>query len=94
MDWVRELLMGHPIQFSDALTMPKHVYWKLVKELQFYAGLTHSKYVLLEEQVAMFLHFCKTGGTVWDLQEYFRHSPSTISKFGLQLVLMFCSFHQ
>ena len=93
MDWVRELLMGHPIQFSDALAVPKHVYWKLVKELQLYAGLTHLKYVLLEEQVAMFLHFCETGGTLWDLQERFQHSPSTISKYGLHLVLMFCSFH-
>ncbi|OJA12818.1 hypothetical protein AZE42_11716 [Rhizopogon vesiculosus] len=25
MDWVKELLTGHPIQFSDALAMPKHV---------------------------------------------------------------------
>jgi DDE superfamily endonuclease len=85
--------MGHPVRFSDALAMPKHVYWKLVKELQLYAGLTHSKYVLLEEQVAMFLHFCKTGGTVRYLRERFQHSPSTISKYGLQLELMFCSFH-
>ena len=93
MDWVRELMTGHPVQFSDALTMPKHVYWKLVKELQLYAGLTHSKNVLLEEQVVMFLHFCKTGGTVWDLWERFQHSLSTISKYAFQSVLMFCSFH-
>jgi len=25
MNWVRELLTGHPIYFSDALAMPKHV---------------------------------------------------------------------
>ena len=83
MDWVRELLTGHPVRFSDALAMPKHVYWKLVKELQLYAGLNHSKHVLLEEQVALFLHFCKTGGTVRDLRECFQHSPSTISKYEL-----------
>ena len=86
-------MTGHPVQFSDALAMPKHVYWKLVKELQLYAGLTHSKNVLLEEQVVMFLHFFKTGGTVQDLQEHFQHSPSTISKYAFQLILMFCSFH-
>ncbi len=60
MNWVRELLTGHPIYFSDALVMPKHVYLKLVKDLQLYSGLTHSKHVQLEEQVALFLHFCKT----------------------------------
>ena len=89
MDWVQELLTGHPVWFSDALAMPKHVYWKLVEELQLYAELTHLKYVLLEEQVAMFLHFCKTRGTVRDLWERFQHSPSTISKYELQLVLQF-----
>ena len=81
MDWVRELLTGHPIRFSDALAMPKHVYLKLVKELQLYSGLTHSKHVQLEEQVALFLHFCKTGRSVWDLRERFQHSPDTISKY-------------
>jgi hypothetical protein len=48
MGWVRELLTGHPIRFSDALAMPKHVYRKLVKELRLYAGLTHSKHIQLE----------------------------------------------
>lgn len=93
MDWVQELITGHPIWFSDALATPKHIYWNLVKELQLYAGLTHSKHVLLEEQVALFLHFWKTGGTVWNLQECFQHSPSTISEYELQLVLMFNCFH-
>ena len=81
MNWVRELLTGHPIRFSDALAMPKHVYLKLVKELQLYSGLTHSKHVQLKEQVALFLHFCKTGGSVRDLWERFQHSPDTISKY-------------
>src|SRR5260370_31402093 len=81
MVWVHELLTGHPVWFSDALAMSKHVYWKLVEELQLYAELTHSKYVLVEEQVAMFLHFCKTGGIIQDLQECFQHSPSTILKY-------------
>ena len=33
MDWVRELLTGHPIRFSDANVMPKHVYHQLVRKL-------------------------------------------------------------
>src|SRR5260370_12181780 len=49
MDWVQELLTGHPVRFSDSLAIPKHVYWKLLEELQLYAALTHSKYVLLED---------------------------------------------
>jgi hypothetical protein len=48
MNWVRELLTGHLI-FFYALAMPKHVYLKLVKELQLYSGLTHSKHVQLKE---------------------------------------------
>ena len=89
--WVQELLTGHPVWFSDALAMPKHVYRKLVKELQLYGGLAHLKHVLQEEQVAIFLHFCKTGMTIRDLQEHFQHSPSTISMYGLLFLLSFCS---
>ena len=38
-DWVQELLHGHPGWFHDNLGMSKHVFQKLVQELQMYAGL-------------------------------------------------------
>jgi hypothetical protein len=72
MDWVREPLTGHPIHFSDVPAMPKHVYHKLVRELQLYSGLTHSKFVQLEEQVVLF-HFewwcvkMGSGGQKWHI---------------------------
>ena len=71
MGWLRELLTGHPVRFYDALGMPKHVFWKLVHELVLHAGLTHSRYICAEEQVAIFLHICKTGCTIHDLRECF-----------------------
>jgi hypothetical protein len=80
MGWVRELLTGHPTQFYDAFAMPKHVFQKLVTELKLYAGLKSTKYICAEEQVALFLHMCKTGGTVRDMRERFQHSPDTISR--------------
>jgi hypothetical protein len=80
MAWLRELLTGHPVRFYDALAMPKHVFRKLVHELELHAGLKHSKHISAEEQVAIFLHLCKTGGTMRDLRERFQHSPDTISK--------------
>lgn len=80
MMWVRELLSGHPDRFYDAMAMPKHVFRKLVHELEMYAGLVHTKHIAAEEQVAIFLHMCKTGGTVRDMRERFQRSPDTISK--------------
>ena len=38
MEWLRELLTGHPVRFYDALAMPKHVFHKLVHELELHAG--------------------------------------------------------
>lgn len=83
MGWLRELLCGHPTRFYDAFAMPKHVFRKLVKELHVYANLDHSKHICMEEQVALFLHMCKTGGTVRDMRERFQHSPDTISRYVL-----------
>lgn len=80
MGWLRELLNGHPTRFYDAFAMPKQVFQKLVAELKLYAGLKSSKYICMEEQVALFLHMCKTGGTVRDMRERFQHSPDTISR--------------
>jgi hypothetical protein len=51
-DWVQELLHGHPGRFYDNLGMSKHVFRKLVQELQVYAGLHDSKYITKKEQVA------------------------------------------
>jgi hypothetical protein len=41
MGWLRELLTGHPVRFRlyDALGRPKHVFRKLVHELELHAGL-------------------------------------------------------
>ena len=44
-DWVQELLNGHPGRFYDNLGMSKHVFRKLVQELQIYAGLDDSKHI-------------------------------------------------
>ena len=80
MAWLRELLTSHPVRFYDVLGMPKHVFRKLVHKLELHAGLKHSKHICAEEQVAVFLHLCKTGCTMHDLCERFQHSPDTLSK--------------
>ena len=78
--WVCELLAGHPRRFHNMIGMSKHVFHKLVNELRLYAGLRDTKHIALEEQVALFLHICRTGGSQRDIQERFQHSPGTISR--------------
>ena len=78
--WLQELLTGHPVRFYDAFGMLKHVFRKLVQELELHAGLKHSKHICAEEQVAIFLHLSKTGCTICNLRERFQHSPDTLSK--------------
>jgi hypothetical protein len=79
--WLWELLIGHPVCFYDAFGLPKHVFCKFVRELELHANLKHSKHICVEEQVAIFLHLCKTGCTIRDLREHFQHSPDTLSKW-------------
>jgi hypothetical protein len=80
MGWVRGLLTGHPVRFCDAFGVPKHVFRKLVQELELHAGLKHSKHIHAEEKVAIFLHLSKAGCTIRNLREHFQHSPDTLSK--------------
>ena len=86
-DWVQELLNGHPGRFHDNLGMSKHVFRKLVHGLQMYAGLDDSKHITKEEQVAIFLCLCQTGGVTHDIREQFQRSPDTISRCVAEYIL-------
>ena len=60
--------------------MAKHVFWRLVQELQVFAGLGPSKYVSVREQLAIFMYISVSGNTNRQAQERFQHSGDTISK--------------
>ena len=77
--WVMELLAGHPERIRCELGMRQHVFAELISELR-QMGYTNSKYVSLEEQLAIFLYACITGLTIWHLGEWFQRSNDTISK--------------
>ena len=76
--WVQELLHGHPKRICIALGVNKHVFHGLISELQA-LGHGDSKYITLEEQLAIFLYCCVTGLPVSHLEERFQHAPETIS---------------
>jgi hypothetical protein len=79
--WVHELLAGHPCRFHNMMGISKHVFWRLARELQEFWGLHDSKHVALEEQLAIFLHLCQTGGSNQYLQKRFQCGPETFSKY-------------
>jgi hypothetical protein len=77
--WVQELLNGHPKRIECELGVTKHVFNQLILELQS-MGHTQSRYVSLEEQLAIFLYTSVTGLTVRHVGERFQRSNATISK--------------
>src|ERR1700733_4222196 len=77
--WVMELLSGHPERMRTALGVNLHVFSALILELQA-AGYKNSKYVSLEEQLAIYLYACVTGLTIRHLGECFQRSNETISQ--------------
>ena len=79
--WVNELIYGHPNRIWTELGMRVHVFLALVAELWLH-GLTDSRDVSLEEQVAIFLYTCVTGLSIWHVGERFQHSNETISKYA------------
>ena len=78
--WVLELLEGHPGHICCELGVSKEVFYFLVAYLQ-QIGVQHSRGILLEEQLAIFLYRCVTGISVCHTGEIFQHSNDTISKY-------------
>ena len=78
--WVNELLDGHPNRIRTELGMKKDVFLALISKLR-EMGYADSKYILLEEQLAIFL-YAVTGLTVRHLGERFQRSNETISKYN------------
>jgi hypothetical protein len=79
-DWVHELLAGHPTRFYNAFGMRKLVFQQLLGAMHL-AGLSPSKYLSMEEQLAILLHACRTASSIRTLEEHFQRSPDTISKY-------------
>jgi hypothetical protein len=79
--WIKELLScPHPSRIRDQLGMHKHVFLRLVRALKEKSGLRSSRYVSAEEQVAIFLHYAVSGGTMRTVGERFQRSNDTLSK--------------
>ena len=77
--WVQELLHGHPERIRTELGMHKSAFRQMIFELR-HMGHSDSKYVSLEEQLAIFLYMCVTGLTIRHVGERFQRSNETISR--------------
>lgn len=77
--WLQELLHGHPERIRTELGVHKEVFHALIQELQS-MGHRGSKYVTLEEQLAIFLYTSVTGLSTRHVGERFQRANGTISK--------------
>ena len=77
--WVMELLAGHPERIHCELGMHKEAFLQLVMDLR-EIGLTDSRNIVLEEQLAIFLYIRVTGLTTRHVAERFQHSNATITQ--------------
>ena len=80
--WVQELITGHPEHMKTELGMQPHVFFLLVKEL-YSVGMRRSKFLSLEEQLAIFLYISVTGLSIRHIAEHFQHANDTISMYVL-----------
>jgi hypothetical protein len=76
--WVQELINGHPERMKTELGMRPQVFSLLIKEL-YGAGMRRSKFLSLEEKLAIFLYMSVTGLSIRHVAERFQHANGTIS---------------
>ena len=69
--WVLELCNGHPERICMELGVCKEVFQILLEELR-QCSYLHSRFVMLEEQLAIFLYICITGLTIRHVGEHFQ----------------------
>ena len=72
-------LHGHPECIRTELRVHKEVFLALITDLQS-MGHTNTRYVTLEEQLAIFLYTSVTGLSICHVEEQFQHANGTISK--------------
>ena len=70
-NWVRELLNGHPECICNELGVHKHVFYGLIAALE-EGGVTPSRHIFLEEQLAIFLYTCVAGLSLCYVSEQFQ----------------------
>jgi len=85
--WVIELIVGHPERIRCELGMHVDVFAKLIGELRS-LGYSDSKFVSLEEQLAIFLYASVTGLSVRHVGERFQRSNETISQYVYDIFII------
>jgi hypothetical protein len=89
--WVLELLSGHSERIRCELAVHHHVFYKLIETLKD-LGYSRSKFVSLEEKLAIFLYICVTGLSVRHVGEHFQCANETISKYVYTFLGLFIYF--
>ena len=79
LQWVDELIEGHPDRIKIAFGMQLHIFETLLRTLR-KMEYKDSKHVELREQLGIFLYTCVTGLTIRHVAERFQRSNATISK--------------
>ncbi|XP_056173704.1 uncharacterized protein LOC130139873 isoform X2 [Syzygium oleosum] len=79
--WVSELLHGHSDRVYEAFRMEGHVFLNLCGLLKSRGWLADSRYVRVDEQVAMFLLMICHKNSNRALCERFQRSGETVSKY-------------
>jgi hypothetical protein len=76
--WLLELLTGHPEHIRNELGMYAETFSYLVSHLRDYSHID-SRFISLEEQLAIFLYTSVTGLTITHVAEQFQRSNDMIS---------------
>ena len=85
--WLQELLHGHPEHICMELGVHRDVFHAPIGKLRS-MGHGDTRYVMLEEQLAIFLYTSVTGLSTHHVGEWFQHANGTISKWVLWSLAM------
>lgn len=89
-DYIFEVLKGHEIRCYESFRMKKSVFRKLCDVLKEKEWLENSRYVTVEEQVAMFLYVLSHNQRHRVVAERYQHSLETTSHYFHKVLKAIC----
>ncbi|KAH9714534.1 DDE Tnp4 domain-containing protein [Citrus sinensis] len=89
-EFVQELLNGHPDRMYNMFRMDKEVFIRLCYTLEHLQLLENDRHVCIKEAVAMCLYILSHGAVVRVVAERFQRSPETVFTHFKRVLKAFC----
>ena len=91
-EYVNEIMQGNPAHSQEMLRMSKEAFSNLCEYFRGKGWLQNSRYISVEEKMAMFLYSLSQQHTMRSIKRRFNHSTHTMHTYFYEVLLAMLKF--